>query len=258
MTERNSYELPSDAASVVIVQQFKDEDAPGPPAQKAAPETKDLAPTKSQRHHHHPTPDIASITKRYSTVLPSIDRHTRKCQICHHPDRAAIEEDFILWCNPGSITDEYGVPRMALYRHANAFNLFTIRRESLRLGLDRIVERGAETFVTGDMVIRAIKAQACLTDENRWEDPPKRVIFSSDPPKESLSGDRRFSSDTNDSGEATNQCAESPAASTRIAQLAAPDHAIPETGTGNGFHQLPFTAHQSQVLIDTLPIRNET
>ena len=239
MTEHNSYEVPTDPSPAVIVQQIKTEGPPGGLEGQAATETKDLAPAKSKRHHRHPTPDITAITKRYSTELRSTDRHSRKCQICRHPDRASIEEDFILWCPPGSITDEYGVPRMALYRHANAFDLFTIRRESLRLGLDRIVERGAETFVTGDMVIRAVKAQACLTDDNRWEDPPKRVIFSSDPPKVSLSGGRGFSPDTNDSGEAANKCADVPAASSQEV------------------HELQITSRQSPVLIDTPPIRKE-
>lgn len=236
MTEDNSYEVRSDPSSAVIVQQLKNDDPPSQPIDVAAPETKDLAPPlKPNRHHRHPTPDIAAITKRYSTQLPSTEHHSRKCQICHHPDRTSIEEDFLLRCSAGSIVDEYEIPRMALYRHAYAFDLFTVRRESLRLGLDRIVERGAETFVTGDMVIRAIKAQACLTDDNRWEDPPKRVIFSSDPPKESLSGERIFRSGINDTGEA-NRCAESAATSS---------------------HELRITSRESPVLIDTLPIRNE-
>ena len=259
MTEQNSYEVASDPTPALIVQQLENEGPPGRSAEEVATETKDLAPPKSRRHHHHPTPDIAAITKRYSTELPSTERHSRKCQICHHPERAAIEEDFILWSSPGSIVDEYEIPRMSIYRHAYAFDLFTIRRESLRLGLDRIVERGAETFVTGDMVIRAIKAQACLTDDNRWEDPPRRVVLTTDPPREGLIGGRTFRSDTNDGRETANRCADSPAVSSRVPderQLAATGTAIPESEMGDAFHHSPVTTHQSQVLIDTPPIRN--
>jgi hypothetical protein len=209
MTEQKLDGFANDLRPVFIAQQPKTEDQPSQAA-KAAPETetKDLAPTeKPERHHRHPTPETAAITKKYSVELPSTDRHGRKCQICHHPDRASIEEDFILWCTPRSISVEYRVPEMALYRHARAFDLFTIRRESLRLSLDRVLERGPEAPVTAGTIIRAVKAQACLTDDNHWIDPAKHFVFSTNPPPDQFSGNRNlstdqagFTSDTSDRG----------------------------------------------------------
>lgn len=262
MAEDKFYGFADDPRPIIIVQQSKREQPPSPAAEpNPEPETKDLAsPAKSKRHHNHPTPDIAAITKKYSAELPSTDRHGRKCQICHHPDRASIEEDFLLWCTPRSISVEYRVPEMTLYRHAHAFGLFTVRRESLRLGLDRIVERGAEAPVTGDMVIRAVKAQACLTDDNHWVDPARHMIFSkASQPSDRSSGVRSFSSDTRNGGEAANRCADPPAASSR--SLAASDERkafpFPENGTDSGFHELRITSRESQVLIDSPTIRNE-
>jgi len=123
---------------------------------------------------------VSAENKRLLAHPPSPGRHSRKCQICRHPERDQIEEDFLLWRPNNCIAHEYHVPEMAVYRHAHAFSLLSLRRERMRLGLDRIIERGAQVDVTADAVIRAIRAQACLTEDNRWVEPARRVIITTE------------------------------------------------------------------------------
>jgi hypothetical protein len=156
-----------------VAQKIKeyDDGRPQAPTQPA----RRVARFKQARPSHEPE------NKEDLGSLSSQERHSRKCQICHHPDREQIEGDFLMWRIPAAIVREYDVPEISLYRHAHAFNLFPLRRENLRLGLDRVIERGAQVEVSGDTIIRAIRAQACLTDDNKWLEPAKHVIFSTQP-----------------------------------------------------------------------------
>ena len=48
-----------------------------------------------------------------------LERHSRKCTICRHPDRDAIEHDFLHWCHPVDIAEEFGLAdHSSIYRHA--------------------------------------------------------------------------------------------------------------------------------------------
>lgn len=219
MEEKEFYGFAADPRSVVIDQQPQKDDPPNRAAEPAPPETKDLAvaisPNEPQ-HRNRPKPEGPALR-----VPPSVERHSRKCQICRHPDRESIEEDFIVWSTPRSLSVAYGIPEMALYRHAHAVGLFGLRRESMRLSLDRVLERGPGAPVTGDMIIRAVKAQACLTDDNHWVEPAKHVIFSTNATSER---------------EALHRRADSPAASTRILDAAG---AAPTQGA----NWPPITSH---------------
>jgi hypothetical protein len=104
-------------------------------------------------------------------------RHSRKCSICSHPDRDAMEQDFRDWLRPSRIARRYKVHDKALYRHLHAVGLASARRENLAIVLDRIIERGAETPVSGDTIIRAVRAQCCVTDDGRWVEPARKIIY---------------------------------------------------------------------------------
>jgi hypothetical protein len=107
-------------------------------------------------------------------------RHTRKCRICKHPQRADIEQDFLHWRNPHEIVNAYSLPHYSvIYRHAQALGLTARRNENFRSILDILVEQAAEAKVTGNTVIRAVRAYSCLNDKGRWTDPPTRVIHES-------------------------------------------------------------------------------
>ncbi|HEY6467646.1 MAG TPA: hypothetical protein VIY69_16715 [Candidatus Acidoferrales bacterium] len=130
----------------------------------AEPATLSLVPVKQAPHE-----DEAD---------PAIERHSRKCQICHHPDREAIEKEYVGWGQPPVIAQHYGVPVRALYRHYDAVGLGSNRRANLRQVLERILERGAEVPITGNTVIHAVKAYCSLTDDNKWIEPAKSVTFT--------------------------------------------------------------------------------
>lgn len=105
------------------------------------------------------------------------ERHSRKCRICRHPDREEIEQEYREWFKASEISRRYRLDDSALHRHLRDMGLIAGRRENLRLVLDRIIGRGAERPVTGGEIIRAVRAQACLTDDNKWIEPAKTVIY---------------------------------------------------------------------------------
>ena len=109
---------------------------------------------------------------------PDAKRHRRKCQICRHPDREAIKKEYVEWGHPPVIAQHYGMPVRALYRHFDALGLRTNRRANLRQVLERMLERGAEVPITGNTIIRAVKAYCSLTDDNKWTEPAKSVTFT--------------------------------------------------------------------------------
>jgi hypothetical protein len=116
--------------------------------------------------------------------VPDPNRHQRKCEICHHPDREAIEEEFVHWHEPYAIGRRYSVSKQSIYRHAHATGLISQRRDNTRSILERILEQaaGTETKVTGQTVINALRAYTCLTDDGRWVEPPSQVVFSTSRP----------------------------------------------------------------------------
>ncbi|HEV2296974.1 MAG TPA: hypothetical protein VGR72_00470 [Candidatus Acidoferrales bacterium] len=106
-------------------------------------------------------------------------RHSLKCAICNHPDRAAIEFDFLNWRNPGDLVKSYHFRGLStVYRHAHATGLLAKRRLNLRFAMERIVERVSEVPVTATSVIRAARAISRINDSGQWVDPPSRVIVT--------------------------------------------------------------------------------
>jgi hypothetical protein len=115
-----------------------------------------------------------------ATRSPSLERHRRKCTVCKHADRDAIEEAFLHWISPDFITTEFELPDWStLYRHAHATGLFAQRRRNVRFALENIIERSVEVEITAAGLVRAIRAHASLTDSGEWVEPASRVIVSS-------------------------------------------------------------------------------
>ena len=93
----------------------------------------------------------------------SLSRHERKCSVCEHEDRAAIEEEFLRWYSPEYIARDHDLPRVsAIYRHAHAFGLFDRRRRTLRFALEPIIEQADSVQADASTVIRAIRTYARL------------------------------------------------------------------------------------------------
>lgn len=115
-----------------------------------------------------------------ATRSASLERHRRKCTVCKHDERDAIEEAFLHWISPIFITEEFELPDWStLYRHAHATGLFAQRRRNIRFALENVIERSDEVEVTAADLVRAVRAYACLSDSGEWLEPASRVIVSS-------------------------------------------------------------------------------
>jgi len=105
-------------------------------------------------------------------------RHARKCSVCSHPERDAIDDDFINWIEPSVIAFEFGVSERAIRRRARATGLNELRSRKCLSALGLIIERAMSSKITGDTVIRAIRATSSINESGQWVESPKRVIFS--------------------------------------------------------------------------------
>jgi hypothetical protein len=69
--------------------------------------------------------------KTPSDPPPSIKRHSRKCAVCTHPDRQAIDEAFLHQSRTHDIVKDYKLPSLSsLYRHAQATGLWPSRNSN--------------------------------------------------------------------------------------------------------------------------------
>lgn len=125
----------------------------------------------------HPSPGNAEAES-------SFERHSRKCTICNHPDREAIEELFINWHSPQSIRGLFAIYHpfdwSAVYRHARAAGLYAKRSKNLRAVLDLLLEGATHVKPTAHGVIAAVRAYSCLTEEHKWVEPEKCVHIVSE------------------------------------------------------------------------------
>ena len=111
-------------------------------------------------------------------MLPAEERHQRKCAVCRHPNREEIEEEFIHWHDVWFLAKDYNIQDYrSIYRHARVFGLIERRRENRRYMLDRVLE-SFPSKATAYSVIQALRAYSCLTDDNRWVEPPTRVEYA--------------------------------------------------------------------------------
>src|ERR1700752_1079216 len=99
-----------------------------------------------------------NITKRISTQkrlqMQLLERHSRRCIICHHPEREAIEEEFVHWRAPWKIADDFKIAASrTIYRHARATGILLERREGLHSALDGFVEAIDDVKLTGDCIL---------------------------------------------------------------------------------------------------------
>jgi len=100
-------------------------------------------------------------------------RHQRKCTVCRHPERAAIEEEFLHWRSPASISRIYKIEERAVYRHARAFQLDNRRRRHLRFSLGHVLEQVHTVNVTPSVIFRGIKTFTHITEDGGWIKSPR-------------------------------------------------------------------------------------
>jgi hypothetical protein len=115
-----------------------------------------------------------------NSEVPELSRHHRKCSVCRHPERDAIEEAFLHWQSPNQIAIEHDLPNEAsVYRHAHATGLFDRRDNNLRFALGNFIERVSEIqIVTPDAIVRAVRAYTRVSKTGEWVEPPRQIIVT--------------------------------------------------------------------------------
>jgi len=121
----------------------------------------------------------AMSRRKQLEMKAALERHSRKCIICHHPEREAIEEEFLHWRAPWKLAEDYNLADYrTIYRHARAAGLLLQRRENLHSGLDAFVEAVDDVKFTGDTILRAMRAYSCIDRHGRWTEIPTQVHIS--------------------------------------------------------------------------------
>jgi hypothetical protein len=141
---------------------------------RARPSTNKKARAKTQR----------TITPASFVPKPEeseLDRHSRKCAICNHPFRQALEEDFLNWGDVAHITKVFEISdSRGVYRHAHATGLFERRRQNVRFAAECIVEQVNTVRVSNpESIINAIRTITRLNDRGEWHEPVSHVVVSS-------------------------------------------------------------------------------
>jgi hypothetical protein len=107
-----------------------------------------------------------------------LSRHERRCTICRHPEREAIEEAFLQWRNVKFIAREFNAAGgySAVYRHARALGLFKKRNFTLRSALEFVIEQSERIMPTAEGLVKAIRAYTRINDAGEWIDTPTTHI----------------------------------------------------------------------------------
>jgi hypothetical protein len=115
----------------------------------------------------------------------SLSYHGRRCSVCKHPERKAIEEAFLQWRNARNIALEFELPGCtAIYRHAHATGLFARRSRNLRLALEHLIENAERARPTAAGVVQAVRAYARINSAGKWVEPPTtHIIVAAPSPK---------------------------------------------------------------------------
>lgn len=125
---------------------------------------------------NHDSRAMAPRARSEALSPASLERHQRCCRVCRHPDRELIEREFLHWRSPTEISNDYGInDHASITRHANATGLYERRIRSVRCALERVIEQAEEATVTGHSIVRAVRAYLCITDDNKWVQPPTVV-----------------------------------------------------------------------------------
>jgi hypothetical protein len=128
-----------------------------------------------------PAAPQASPASLGSRVPPDFNRHARRCSICTHPDRDAIEADFIRWDSTEAIAAKYQIAgRASIYRHAHSTGLFAMRKRELSRVLEGILEYTGHihaSLESMDVIISAARVLSHLDDDGKWFEPPRTHII---------------------------------------------------------------------------------
>jgi hypothetical protein len=120
-------------------------------------------------------PESSSREKRRHRA--SLARHSRKCSVCHHPDREFIDDAYLRWLSPQKIASQYKISHHSVvYRHADATGLRTQRRAALRATLEHFIEQAENVRVTAHSLVSAVRLYSQINDQGQYTPTPRRHI----------------------------------------------------------------------------------
>jgi hypothetical protein len=124
---------------------------------------------------------LRSDTGRPSQPKPraAMGPHTRRCNVCRHPDRKAIEHEFLRWRSPDKIAREYGIAdHSSIYRHVHATGIFARRRKAVRVALESIIECAEVVKVTASSLVKAVHAYTHISEVGEWiKHPTEHIVI---------------------------------------------------------------------------------
>jgi hypothetical protein len=122
-----------------------------------------------------PEPGRPSQPKPRAAMGP----HTRRCSVCRHPDRKAIEHEFLRWRSPDKIAREYGIAdHSSIYRHVHATGIFARRRKVVRVALESVIECAEMVKVTASSLVKAVHAYTHINEFGEWiKHPTKHIVI---------------------------------------------------------------------------------
>jgi len=180
---------PASSSDSLPSQAFTDPDTS---AVNQARETESSGPAGESTRIHQPeqifaNSDFVKANPREviaSSLPPDFSRHARRCSICAHPDRDAIEGDFIRWNSPSQIAKMYKIAdRSSIYRHAHSTGLFDRRKHEVNRVLETVLENVEQCPIESfDTIIRAARLYTHLDDRGNWTEPPRITYFIAGPP----------------------------------------------------------------------------
>jgi len=96
----------------------------------------------------------------------ALSRHRRKCAICAHSQRGAIEDAFGRFESPALIAERFHLgDRRQVYRHAQALGLFIRRNRNLSSSLGLFLEKSDRLIPTFTNFLHSVEKFAKI-DEN--------------------------------------------------------------------------------------------
>jgi hypothetical protein len=106
-------------------------------------------------------------------VRAKMGPHTRRCNVCRHPHRKDIEQEFLRWRSPDRIAQDYKIPdHSSIYRHVHATGIFVRRRKVVRAALEPIIECAEFVRVTASSLVKAIYAHTHINENGEWVNHP--------------------------------------------------------------------------------------
>jgi hypothetical protein len=179
---------PSAVPEIAMPQSRKSKEKP---AMSVSPASHAKSSLRARKPAPRRAPSSKSKIKTHLSHEPSFERHRRKCRICCHPQREAIEELFIHWHSPESIHHDFAIyPAFdvsCLYRHARAADLYKKRSRNLRDVFDLLLEQAGNVLPTAHGIVAVVRAYSCLTKTNQWVEPERRVHIVNDVHRHDLS-----------------------------------------------------------------------